>query len=143
MHIDMHSGLTISQADPRPMYLQIKEQIRHRIAVGDWKPGQEVPSIRALAIELRVSVITIKRTYAELESEGVIVTQHSRRTCSSRSWTTTSSPRHASRSCWASMNKSWPHACARRSAKRRKNEQRCPDGRHAKREPEIPVLLAR
>lgn len=72
----MHSGLTISQADPRPMYLQIKEQIRHRIAVGDWKPGREVPSIRALAIELRVSVITIKRAYAELESEGVILTQH-------------------------------------------------------------------
>jgi GntR family transcriptional regulator len=72
----MHSGLTISQADPRPMYLQIKEQIRHRIAVGDWKPGREVPSIRALAIELRVSVITIKRAYAELESEGVIVTRH-------------------------------------------------------------------
>ncbi len=72
----MHSGLTISQADPRPMYLQIKEQIRHRIAVGDWKPGQEVPSIRALAIDLRVSVITIKRTYAELEGEGVIVTRH-------------------------------------------------------------------
>jgi len=72
----MHSGLTISQADPRPMYLQIKEQIRHRIAVGDWKSGQEVPSIRALAIDLRVSVITIKRAYAELESEGVIVTHH-------------------------------------------------------------------
>jgi GntR family transcriptional regulator len=72
----MHSGLTISQADPRPMYLQIKEQIRHRIALGDWKPGREVPSIRALAIELRVSVITIKRAYAELESEGVIVTHH-------------------------------------------------------------------
>jgi GntR family transcriptional regulator len=72
----MHSGLTISQADPRPMYLQIKEQIRHRIAVHDWKPGQEVPSIRALAIDLRVSVITIKRAYAELESEGVIVTHH-------------------------------------------------------------------
>ena len=72
----MHSGLTISQADPRPMYLQIKEQIRHRIAVGDWKAGHEVPSIRALAIDLRVSVITIKRAYAELESEGVIVTHH-------------------------------------------------------------------
>jgi GntR family transcriptional regulator len=72
----MHSGLSISQADPRPMYLQIKEQIRHRIAVGDWKPGREVPSIRALAIELRVSVITIKRAYAELESDGVIVTHH-------------------------------------------------------------------
>ena len=72
----MHSGLTISQADPRPMYLQIKEQIRHRIAVGEWQPGHEVPSIRALAIELRVSVITIKRAYAELESEGVIDTRH-------------------------------------------------------------------
>jgi GntR family transcriptional regulator len=72
----MHSGLTVSQADRRPMYLQIKEQIRHRIAVGDWKPGHEIPSIRTLAIELRVSVITIKRTYFELESEGVIVTRH-------------------------------------------------------------------
>ena len=72
----MHSGLTISQADPRPMYLQIKEQIRHRIAVGDWKATHEVPSIRALAIDLRVSVITIKRAYAELEDEGVIVTRH-------------------------------------------------------------------
>src|SRR5262245_16077989 len=72
----MHSGLVISQADPRPMYLQIKEQIRHRIAVGDWKAGRDVPSIRSLAVELRVSVITIKRAYTELESEGVIVTLH-------------------------------------------------------------------
>ena len=72
----MHSGLTISQADPRPMYLQIKEQIRHRIAVGDWKSGQEIPSIRALAISVRVSVITVKRAYLELEREGVIVTHH-------------------------------------------------------------------
>ena len=58
------------------MYLQIKEQIRHRIAVGDWKPGQEIPSIRALAISVRVSVITVKRAYLELEREGVIVTHH-------------------------------------------------------------------
>jgi DNA-binding transcriptional regulator YhcF (GntR family) len=72
----MHSGLIISQADPRPMYLQIKEQIRHRVAVGDWPPGHEIPSIRQLAIEIRVSVITVKRAYLELEREGVIVTQH-------------------------------------------------------------------
>jgi GntR family transcriptional regulator len=72
----MHSGLIISQADPRPMYLQIKEQIRHRVAVGDWPPGHEIPSIRQLAIEIRVSVITVKRAYLELELEGVIVTQH-------------------------------------------------------------------
>lgn len=72
----MHSGLTVSQADPRPMYLQIKEQIRHRVAVGDWPPGREIPSIRQLAVETRVSVITVKRAYLELEREGVIVTHH-------------------------------------------------------------------
>jgi GntR family transcriptional regulator len=66
--------LSISQADRRPMYLQIMEQIRHRVAIGDWLPGQEIPSIRALAVATRVSVITVKRAYLELEREGVIVT---------------------------------------------------------------------
>jgi GntR family transcriptional regulator len=70
----MHS-LLISHADPRPMYLQIMEQIRHRIAVGDWPAGRELPSIRALAADLQVSVITIKRAYLELERDGVIVTR--------------------------------------------------------------------
>jgi DNA-binding transcriptional regulator YhcF (GntR family) len=71
----MHSDLTISHADRRPMYLQIMEQIRHRIAVGDWQPGQEIPSIRALAVSTQVSVITVKRAYLELERAGVIVTR--------------------------------------------------------------------
>jgi GntR family transcriptional regulator len=71
----MPSYVTISQADRRPMYLQIIEQIRHRIAVGDWKAGDELPSIRALAISTEVSVITVKRAYLELEREGVIVTR--------------------------------------------------------------------
>jgi GntR family transcriptional regulator len=72
----MHSGLYISQTDARPMYLQIMDQIRQRIAVGDWAPGTELPSIRALAADLSVSVITIKRAYLDLETEGVIVTRH-------------------------------------------------------------------
>jgi len=71
----MHSYIAISQTDPRPMYLQITAQIRHRIAVGDWRPGQEIPSIRVLALGIRVSVITVKRAYLELEREGVIVTR--------------------------------------------------------------------
>ena len=75
VHNDMHSELTISHADRRPMYLQIIEQIRHRVAIGDWKPGHELPSIRALAVETRVSVITVKRAYLELERDGVIVTR--------------------------------------------------------------------
>ena len=72
----MYSGINISQTDSRPLYLQIMEQIRARIAAGDWAAGKELPSIRALAAALSVSVITIKRAYLDLESEGVIVTRH-------------------------------------------------------------------
>src|SRR5580693_682314 len=71
----MSSGFIISQTDKRPIYLQIMEQIKRRIAVGDWAEGQGIPSIRQLAVDLQVSVITVKRAYLELEREGVIVTQ--------------------------------------------------------------------
>src|ERR1700753_1163007 len=72
----MTGSFTISQSDGRPMYLQIMEQVRQKVAVGEWKPGETIPSIRALAMDLQVSVITVKRAYLELEREGVIVTQH-------------------------------------------------------------------
>src|SRR5262249_14451221 len=65
----------ISQSDKRPMYLQIMEQMKQRIAVGDWAAGQAIPSIRQLAVDIGVSVITVKRAYLELEREGVIVTR--------------------------------------------------------------------
>jgi GntR family transcriptional regulator len=71
----MPGALILSQTDKRPMYLQIMEQIKQRIAVGDWVVGQAIPSIRQLAVELQVSVITVKRAYYELEREGVIFTQ--------------------------------------------------------------------
>jgi GntR family transcriptional regulator len=58
------------------MYFQIMEQIKQRIIVGDWAEGELIPSIRQLAVDLEVSVITVKRAYYELEREGVIVTQH-------------------------------------------------------------------
>ena len=72
----MRGAFTISQTDKRPIYLQIMEQIIQRIAVGDWAEGQAIPSIRQLAVDLQVSVITVKRAYLELEREGIIVTQH-------------------------------------------------------------------
>ena len=65
----------ISQTDSRPMYLQIMEQIKQRIAVGDWGAGRAIPSIRHLAADVGVSVITVKRAYLELEREGVILTR--------------------------------------------------------------------
>jgi GntR family transcriptional regulator len=74
----MDAGFVISQSDKRPMYLQIMEQIKRRIALGDWTEGQPIPSTRQLAADLQVSVITIKRAYLELEREGIIVTQQGR-----------------------------------------------------------------
>lgn len=72
----METSIVISQTDGRPIYLQIMEQIRQRVVLGEWKPGEQIPSIRAMAIALQISVITVKRAYLELEREGVIVTQH-------------------------------------------------------------------
>ena len=74
-YTQMHGRLILSQSDKRPMYLQIMEQIKMQITVGDWKEGQPIPSIRQLAVDIGVSVITVKRAYQELEREGIIVTQ--------------------------------------------------------------------
>ena len=71
----MHSGVILAKADSRPIYLQIIEHVRQRIAIGDWPPGHALPSIRDLAAELRISVITVKRAYLELEREGIIITR--------------------------------------------------------------------
>ncbi|GAA5531536.1 GntR family transcriptional regulator [Herpetosiphon gulosus] len=56
------------------MYLQIIAQMKQRITVGDWPPGTELPSMRHLAVTLRISLITVKRAYFELERAGLIVT---------------------------------------------------------------------
>ena len=73
--MDKHRWIVISQADPRPLYLQIIEQIQRRVAVGDLAPGAVLPSIRQLAADLQISIITIKRAYLELERDGVIATR--------------------------------------------------------------------
>lgn len=57
------------------MYQQIMGQITQRIAVGDWPPFTPLPSVRKLATDIKVSVITVKRAYLELGRDGVIVTQ--------------------------------------------------------------------
>jgi GntR family transcriptional regulator len=70
--------LFLSQNDSRPMYLQIMAQIKQKVRVGDWPAGHPLPSIRELSAVTKVSVITVKRAYTELEAEGVIVTQPGR-----------------------------------------------------------------
>jgi GntR family transcriptional regulator len=71
----MKYRFSFSQTDKRPLYLQIKEQMSARVAMGDWPPGVALPSIRELAKDLNLSIITIKRAYRELEREGTIITQ--------------------------------------------------------------------
>jgi GntR family transcriptional regulator len=75
VYMTMHSWISISLGDPRPLYLQVIEQVKRRVAVGDLVPGTELPSIRELAAGLKISVITIKRAYLELERDGVIATR--------------------------------------------------------------------
>ena len=66
--------IIISNASDKPIYEQIVMQMKDLILVGDLQEGQQLPSIRALASDLRISVITTKRAYAELESQGFIET---------------------------------------------------------------------
>ncbi|HUD40889.1 MAG TPA: GntR family transcriptional regulator [Dokdonella sp.] len=71
----MTDALVLSNQSPTPMYAQIVEQVLAKVMAGEWPPGHPLPSIRELAARSRVSVITIKRAYLELERAGVIVTQ--------------------------------------------------------------------
>ena len=64
--------IIISNASSEPIYEQIGKQIKSQIISGDLKEGEGLPSIRKLAKELQISVITTKRTYVELEKEGFI-----------------------------------------------------------------------
>jgi GntR family transcriptional regulator len=57
------------------MYKQVTDQIKDAIASGDLKPNDKLPSIRELARALKISMITIKRAYLDLESEGYILTR--------------------------------------------------------------------
>ena len=66
--------IIVSNASEKPIYEQITSQVKAAILAGELAEGQALPSIRALANELHVSVITTKRAYADLESQGFIDT---------------------------------------------------------------------
>ncbi|HUT07695.1 MAG TPA: GntR family transcriptional regulator [Candidatus Latescibacteria bacterium] len=64
----------ISNSSPDPIYEQVTRQIKAQIISGDFREGDSLPSIRRLAQDLQISVITTKRAYEELEKEGFIDT---------------------------------------------------------------------
>lgn len=66
--------IIISNSSNTPIYEQIKEQIKNKIVSNELKTGELLPSIRMLARDLRISVITTKNAYEELEREGYVTT---------------------------------------------------------------------
>ena len=70
--------IILSNMDSAPIYEQITRQIKAKILGGELHPGEALPSMRLLAKELRISVITTKRAYEELEREGLIISQTGR-----------------------------------------------------------------
>ena len=65
-------NIIISNSGEIPIYDQIARQIKNAVIAGELQPGEALPSLRFLAKELRVSVISTKRAYEELEREGYI-----------------------------------------------------------------------
>ena len=72
LKIDFRSGL--------PIYIQVVEQIRRMLASGELKPGDQLPTVRQLATDLRVNFNTIARAYRLLDEAGLISTQQGRGT---------------------------------------------------------------
>ena len=66
--------LVVSNSSDKPIYEQIASQIRDQVLSGELRAGDQLPSIRSLATKLRISAITTKRAYSDLEQQGFIHT---------------------------------------------------------------------
>jgi len=72
--------LTIDSDSSVPIYVQIEDTIHSLIAAGQLRPGEQLPTIRELAADIRVNLNTVARAYLELDREGVISTQRGKGT---------------------------------------------------------------
>jgi GntR family transcriptional regulator len=70
--VDQKSGI--------PIYIQIMDQVKHLIATGVLQPGQQLPTIRELAVELTINLHTVAHAYAELERDGFLTIRRGRGT---------------------------------------------------------------
>ncbi|MGP6158030.1 MAG: GntR family transcriptional regulator [Vulcanimicrobiaceae bacterium] len=71
----------IFTVDPRsgvPLYLQLIEQVKRAVALGALEPGEQLPTVKALALDLTINPNTVARVYRELERDGVIETSPGR-----------------------------------------------------------------
>ena len=72
--------IKINFRDHVPIYIQLTEQIKHMIATGELQPGDQLPTVRQLAADLRVNFNTVARAYRMLDEDRIISTQHGRGT---------------------------------------------------------------
>jgi GntR family transcriptional regulator len=71
----MSAPVTIDAKDPTPIHAQLERGIRVAIATGRMRPGDQLPTVRQLAVDLRVNANTVARVYLALEREGVLATK--------------------------------------------------------------------
>jgi GntR family transcriptional regulator len=67
--------VSIDQRDPTPIYAQLERGLRAAVATSRLRPGDQLPTVRQLAVDLRINANTVARVYAELERAGVIETK--------------------------------------------------------------------
>ena len=70
----------INDASGIPVYLQLREQVLHAIANGSLKPGDQLPTVREVAVDLEINPNTVNRAYAELERDGYLTSHRGRGT---------------------------------------------------------------
>lgn len=71
----MSQPFYINQADPTPLYAQLNRAIQFAIAIGKLGIGDQLPTVRQLAVDLRINANTVAKVYAELERTGVVETR--------------------------------------------------------------------
>ena len=60
----------------KPVYLQIAERLTKSVLAGDYKPGEQIPSVRQLALEAAVNPNTVQRAFTELENSGIVISRN-------------------------------------------------------------------
>ena len=81
----MKLNLIINHTSMEPIYEQIVAQIKAEVIEGTLTAGEALPSVRALSRELKISALTVKKAYDNLEEEGLVVTVHGKLYCGSKS----------------------------------------------------------
>ena len=69
------SLVSIDQRDPTPIYAQLERALRAAVATSRLRPGDQLPTVRQLAVDLRINANTVARVYAELERAGILETR--------------------------------------------------------------------